>query len=330
MVSALNSSSITRGDLFYTISETPQHTAWQAVYIGGTNSAETLNGTADGDNMWAGAGDDIINGSAGFDRIDGGDGWDMVSYAASTGSIVIDLQNGIFNTGDATGDRYLNVERFKLTAFNDKILGSSSGEYIYGEAGNDTISAGGGDDVVLGGAGADSIDGGLGWDVIAFDGSGPVAIDRLNPSNGTGEAAGDVYANIERFVLTAQADAFIGNNDAEMISAGNGNDVVNGGGGNDLIHGETGNDTLTGGSGSDAFFFASGFGKDVIIDFAAGSGLTDTVDLQLGTAFDTFAEVISSAAQAGSDTVITVDVNNTITLKNVNKSALVSDDFRFL
>jgi len=72
------------------------------------------------------------------------------------------------------------------------------------------------------------------------------------------------------------------------------------------------------------------FGEDTISDFTAGSGVTDVLHLTLGTAFDTYAEVIAAATQVGADTVINIHAADTITLTNVLKTALVADDFWFV
>jgi hypothetical protein len=46
--------------------------------------------------------------------------------------------------------------------------------------------------------------------------------------------------------------------------------------------------------------------------------------------FADFAAVLASASQVGSDTVISFDANNTVTLKNVNLSSFHQDDFRLI
>ena len=98
----------------------------------------------------------------------------------------------------------------------------------------------------------------------------------------------------------------------------------------DTFTGGAGNDTLTGLGGNDRFIFAAGFGKDIITDFTAGSSVDDVLRLTLGADFDTFAEVISVAVQVGSNTVINISANDTITLNGVTKTNLVTSDFELL
>jgi hypothetical protein len=45
--------------------------------------------------------------------------------------------------------------------------------------------------------------------------------------------------------------------------------------------------------------------------------------------FADFGSVLAAAAQTGSDTLVTLDANNSILLKNTTLSSLHQDDFRF-
>jgi Ca2+-binding RTX toxin-like protein len=156
-----------------------------------------------------------------------------------------------------------------------------------------------------------------------------VVVDRVTASNSRGDAQGDTFAGIERFLLTDFADRFVGNGEGEMISGGIGNDTLLGGGGNDALWGEAGDDRLTGGTGNDSFSFTAGSGRDVITDFVAGTGVGDTLRFSLGSSFDTYDEIMAVTTQVGVNTMITIDSGSTIVLNNVLKSALVVDDFAF-
>jgi len=65
------------------------------------------------------------------------------------------------------------------------------------------------------------------------------------------------------------------------------------------------------------------------MDFAAGAGAGDVIQLDRGL-FADFAAVMSHAQQVGTDTVITYDAFDTITLKGVALSNLAPDDFLFV
>lgn len=100
------------------------------------------------------------------------------------------------------------------------------------------------------------------------------------------------------------------------------------GAGDDRFEGGQGQDIVSGGAGFDTFVFAPGFGKDTIEDFAAGAGAGDLIEIA-SSIFADFDAVLAAATQVGTDTVITMDAGNSITLKNVARSALHQDDFQF-
>ena len=97
----------------------------------------------------------------------------------------------------------------------------------------------------------------------------------------------------------------------------------------DTLTSSAGNDLLIGGAGADTFSFGPTFGLDVIADFAASGAAHDIINFHGSQTLNTFAKVISHAKQVGSGVVITSDVNDTLTLNNVNRSSLTSSDFRF-
>ncbi|MFN3673765.1 MAG: calcium-binding protein, partial [Bosea sp. (in: a-proteobacteria)] len=232
----------------------------------------------------------------------------------------VDCSDPTRSTGDAAGDTYRGIERFELTRFNDQFVGSANADSVLGGAGDDVLATGGGDDWLSGGAGADVLNGGAGWDVANFAPSTvAISIDRAAPANGTGDAAGDTYIGIERFILSNFNDSYSGNEDSEFISAEAGNDVIDAKGGNDV---------LQGGAGSDSFVFAHGFGRDTITDFATEAG-GDVIKLDSGL-FGNFSAVRDAANQVGSDTVIRFDTGDFLTLTGVSLDTLTADDFRFV
>jgi len=107
-----------------------------------------------------------------------------------------------------------------------------------------------------------------------------------------------------------------------------GNETITGSTGNDIIMAGGGNDTLVGLAGNDSFVFETGFGKDVVTDFIAGSGVADVIRIKDGL-FANYTSVLAASSQVGSDTVLAYDISNTITLKNVTMSNLNQDDFVF-
>ncbi|WP_051909764.1 FG-GAP-like repeat-containing protein [Neorhizobium galegae] len=121
-------------------------------------------------------------------------------------------------------------------------------------------------------------------------------------------------------------DAINGGDGGDWLFGGEDNDAVSGGAGNDEIYGGEGNDTLTGGSGSDAFVFTPNFGHDTVTDFSAAGG--DIIQFDKAV-FANWTQLLSHAAQSGSNVVITADPNNSITLQSVALSSLQQSNFQF-
>ncbi len=65
-------------------------------------------------------------------------------YSDAPAAITIDLLTPANNTGDAKGDTFTSIERFDLSQYDDRFVGASAGEFIYGNAGNDTLLGGDG------------------------------------------------------------------------------------------------------------------------------------------------------------------------------------------
>ena len=98
--------------------------------------------------------------------------------------------------------------------------------------------------------------------------------------------------------------------------------------GNDVLIGGPGY-VLSGGGGSDTFAFGSNFGHDVVNYFKM-SGTTHDILQFSATDFQNFADVLSHAAQVGTDVVITADAADTVTLHHAKITSLVSSDFHFV
>jgi Ca2+-binding RTX toxin-like protein len=134
-------------------------------------------------------------------------------------------------------------------------------------------------------------------------------------------------------------DTLVGNNGDDRIIGGDGDDWLSGNYGADTLIGDTGNDTLrggygddllTGGAGADVFLFraVNATAHDTITDFDAGAGTGDVIKFE-GGSLTSYLDVMAVAVETGSDTVITIDANRSITLQGVGTSSLHQDDFVF-
>src|SRR5690348_6621856 len=153
------------------------------------------------------------------------------------------------------------VERL-LGQFQNRFRGTSmatipggSYEVDYGSNRSDTIHLGDGNWIAFGNGGNDTIFGNDGTDIL-FGGKGN---DTLVGNDGFNLLFGE-----------KGNDTLIGGQHGNFLDGGDGKDLLVGGNGDDILAGGAGNDTLFGGHGVDTFVFASGGGRDVVMDFGDG------------------------------------------------------------
>ncbi len=202
----------------------------------------------------------------------------------------------MFNTGLTPGITYeatyhmsdfwagLELQQnFRITLFSaaaiytgnsdmDIVFGSELGDRISGMAGNDALDGAGGNDTLWGGAGADSLYGGTGIDYAAYDNAATgISASLLTPASNTGEAAGDVYFDIEGLIGSAFNDVLAGDVGNNTLIGRLGNDRLSGLDGHDNLVGAEGDDTLNGGAGADTL--NGGTGTDSVTYSDAVSGI---------------------------------------------------------
>jgi Ca2+-binding RTX toxin-like protein len=183
-------------------------------YQSGSTTHDTLFGTAGNDHIYAGDGNDLIVGSSGNDLIVGGSGNDTVSYASSTGEVIVDLARNSAAGGGGKVDHLFEIENIIGGSGNDKITGDKAANQLAGGAGNDILDGGEGNDILDGGTGNDILDGGEGNDIL----DGGTGNDTLNGGFGN-----------------------------DILIGGAGSDTLRGGGGNDtfVINSRDGSDTVS-------------------------------------------------------------------------------------
>lgn len=123
--------------------------------IKGDADDETIIGTREGDNIFAGGGDDFVEGGAGSDLMEGGEGIDTLSYASSDGGVIVDLGEGSGSGSDAQEDRIIGFENLIGSSHADLLVGDTGTNLIKGGAGADGLGLTSGGDRLLGGAGDD-------------------------------------------------------------------------------------------------------------------------------------------------------------------------------
>jgi hypothetical protein len=81
-----------------------------------------------------------------------------------------------------------------------------------------------------------------------------------------------------------------------------------------------------GNSGNDLFVFANGDGDDIIMDFTAGAGTHDVLDIAAFN-FADFNAVLTASTQVNDGVVIALDADDSVTLLGVQLSNLHQGDF---
>ncbi len=263
---------------------------------------DVLKGGAGNDTLRGGLGDDTLMGGEGADELDGGTGRNTVSYENAAASntltglgLVASLRTNSGAQGEATGDTFNNIQHLSGSAFADVLEGDVNANLLQGLAGNDTL---------IGGAGADTLDGGVGSNTASYANAAAsnsstglgVNASLRNKTGALGEAAGDIYINIQHLTGSAFAD------------------VLEGDGGANFLQGLAGNDTLVGGAGADTL--AGGDGVNTVSYTASAEGVVVNLTQGIGSGGDAQDDVLSNfthlIGSAQADTLTGDDQNNSI------------------
>jgi Ca2+-binding RTX toxin-like protein len=237
------------------------------------------------------------------------------------------------------------------TSGNDTINGFNTADTLQGGAGNDTLNAGSGDDTYIyaRGDGNDVITENSGnLDKLVLHGIAPAAVnlvrDGIHVTLVVAESAvgagdgGSIQIKEEldwwydrgvEQIIFDNGTVWSPDNLRSMAltqASTPGNDTIIGFNTADVLAGGSGNDTMTGAGGNDTFVFRANLGKDVVTDFVAGS---DVLEFRDGVFADA-AAALAAATSSGSDTLLTIDADNTVLLKNVPLANLHQTDFHIV
>ncbi len=247
--------------------------------ITATVFADRIRGTV-GDDQLRGLGDyDWFVATTGNDTIEGGTGQDMISYvewqntAANTGGpfnpggappvgatvtgVVVDLVNPGNNTNLAAGHTYDSIERITGSSRQDVFYGDGNENDFRGLGDYDWfVGSSGGRERYFGGDGMDTVTYFLSTAGVTASLKNGALVAGAETGRGTrGDAALDLYFEIENLVGTNFDDDLTGNSGRNNLSGLDGDDFLFGFRGIDNLKGGAGNDTIDGGSGSDYALF---------------------------------------------------------------------------
>ncbi|TCL69429.1 calcium-binding protein, partial [Rhizobium sp. BK251] len=287
----------------------------------GNDLNNTITGGDAADRLSGGAGNDTLDGGAGADTLIGGTGddtyivdltTDMVTEAANEGTDTVKTGLGLLVLA-------ANVENLVYTG-----TGDFSG---IGNALSNTITGGAGNDVLNGNAGTDTLIGGAGNDIYIVDNAGDAIVENA------GEGIDQVQTSLSNYTLGENIEnlSSVGNGFEGFTGTGNelDNRIVGSFAASSTLTGGAGDDILSGGMAADFFVYAPNWGHDTIMNFEAVGAAHDTIKIDR-TIFADWASLLAVSVLSGTDTIITADADNTITLKNVAVSSLQSADFQFV
>ena len=244
-----------------------------AAHFKGSAGADAVLGSADADVLEGLAGNDSLQGGYGNDVLDGGEGNDVLYGGFAGGMDWSGAGNDtyVFGRGygqdvvidhDTAAGNFDTVRLVGLNAADVTLLRKDNDLYIGINGTNDTLT-------------------------VANWGSGAAhRIERIEFADGS-VLEGASLANVP-FLGTAGADNLTGSAESDTVAGLGGDDVLAGGYGDDVLDGGAGNDMLYGGfnvaaswagAGNDTYLFGRGYGQDVVFDYDATAGNTDTVRL---------------------------------------------------
>jgi Ca2+-binding RTX toxin-like protein len=318
----------------------------------GSSGADFVNGGAGTDTVSMGGGNDRFqwNPGEGSDVIDGQGGFDTHEFNGSDGAERFRLfANGEHatltrNLGNIVMDQD-NFERVEIAARAgqdiiqlDDMRGTDVREVqvdLSGVAGGTTGDGINDAVVVNGGTGSEFITVTSSGDDVSISGLtaqtrlvNVEAADTLAVDGGVGNdviVASSVAAGVAGFTLLGREgnDTLIAGSGGMTLFGGDGNDLLVGGNGDDVLDGGDGRDILFGGSGNDRF---EGNDSFTILDFRAGAGAGDVIDLGNIVGIDDFGDVLASARSIAGGVVLDFGADE-VTLFGVNASQLHADDF---
>lgn len=207
----------------------------------GDDRNNVLDGSGSTDQLviTGGGGNDTITGGEGDDLLTGGAGADIIHGGAGHDVILADSSDDISGGAIAGGEGYDKLIVSEETTLSIGDLSAIGFEEVLAGGGNDTITA---------------------LDYTSYSLSGNGGDDTLTTAGGYDILSGG-----------AGDDTLSSGAGSDRLFGGEGNDTLDAGDDDDFLSGGAGDDTLHGGGGNDRYFYARGYGHDIIRDFATGT-----------------------------------------------------------
>jgi Ca2+-binding RTX toxin-like protein len=271
--------------------------------IGQSAAGSKLTGNAYAMELDGAAGADTLSDGGAADTLVGGAGNDTY-VVANPGTVVVEALNGGFDTINTS------LSSYTLPANVEALTYTGSGNF-YG-VGNNL------NDIITGGAGYNTLVGGTGLDTFYIK-SANTQIIVANPNPGdmvVSESTAFTLPNTINLLKLQYTGAF--------GVANNNNDTISGSTGGQIFVAGTGNDVFNPIGAGDIFVYNVPIGNDVINNFLTAS---DAVRLG-GYGLSTLAQVQALMTQQGSNVVLQLAANSSITFTNTTLSAFTAANFQ--
>ncbi len=299
-------------------------------HLNGSVYNDKLEGDAKNNSLFGDKGSDILLVSNGTDTLNGGDGLDLLSFERFTSTVNLTLTangSGSYTFGTGNTVSYVSMEGLIGGSGNDTLTGNDADNVIVGGAGNDSLSGNKGNDTFVGGAGADTFNGGDGTDVVDYSNAGNITVNLQATTNATGDASGDRFFSIEKFVGSLSfGNTFIGN--SSTANSMNLNEILVGGNADDVFHASLGADSYYGGIGNDTldYQFKSGYGTN---STNSTKGIDITVDSFIcdasGNAIAPLTKFATKIGYAGYNTVTTLTKLSVTSETSITETKIVNN-----
>lgn len=140
-----------------------------------------------------------------------------VRIIQATGSVTLDLTDGLIETVSATASSFANTFDATGATWAVNITGGSGADLLIGGNLNDTLNGGAGNDTLIGNLGNDLLTGGNDTDTISYQtASGPVIV-NLTTKKATGAAGIDTLLGIENVIGSLYNDTILGGGGVDSI-----------------------------------------------------------------------------------------------------------------
>lgn len=260
----------------------------EAEWISCTVNGDLLLGAGDNDLLWGFDSDDLLDGGTGDDYLNGGNGNDRYLLRQGAGHDIIDNRVAAYQydaNDNITRNEHDIVEFADISMADLRTIRRSGHDMVLDYGSNDSVTI---RDAFVSPAN----------EISAFHFADDSIMDTAQLLNAFGLDPIRPGAGDDILTLSRHHEIVFAGDGADMIDGAAGDDWLRGQRGDDLLFGNAGNDTLDGGSGNDLLI--GGHGNDLLI---AGNG-ADVIAFNRGDGADT--------VRLSGDAAVTVSLGNGI------------------